>query len=90
MADVQIPTHVMVATKPTWSSNIVITQLVSAVAMVLALITGNQLDITAEQQGAIIVTIGVIGNAVTLIMRAFFSTTVTHAAAAKIIKAGGS
>jgi hypothetical protein len=50
--------------------------------MVLTFATGGKLNITADQQVAIVVTIGVVGNIVTWVMKTWFTATVTPASVA--------
>lgn len=73
------PDSVMVPTKSAWLSKINWTQGVSSVAMVLTLVSGGKLDLTADQQAAIVVTIGVAGDAATWVIKTWFTPTVTPA-----------
>lgn len=68
-----------VATVPVtsaWSSKINWTQAVSGAAMVLTLVSGGKVGLTADQQAAIVVTIGVIGNVITWICKTWFTNSV--------------
>lgn len=70
---------VVVEVKPAWQSKINWTQAVSGVAMILTLVSGGELNITAEQQLGIIAVIGLASNIVTWILKTWFTTTVTPA-----------
>lgn len=72
-------TSVMVPTKSAWLSKINWTQGVSSFAMVLTLISGGKLNLSADQQTAIVVTIGVAGDIVTYVIKTWFTPTVTPA-----------
>ena len=75
--------QVVVPVKSAWLSKINWTQAVASVAMVLTLVTGNAVALTGDQQSAIVVTIGVIGNIVTFVMKTWFTKSVTPSSAAK-------
>jgi hypothetical protein len=79
MADPQV----VVPVKSAWLSKINWTQAVASIAMVLALVTGNAISLTADQQGAVVVVIGVIGNIATFIFKTWFTKSVTPSSAAK-------
>jgi hypothetical protein len=79
MADPQV----VVPVKSAWLSKINWTQAVASIAMVLALVTGNSISLTADQQGAVVVVIGVIGNIATFIFKTWFTKSVTPSSAAK-------
>ena len=81
MADT--PTQVTVPVQSAWLSKINWTQAVQAVAMMLVWLSGGALNIDANQQAAIIVVIGVVGNIVTWIMKTWFTTTVTPQSVSK-------
>ncbi|MFZ3308924.1 MAG: hypothetical protein WBD53_08075 [Xanthobacteraceae bacterium] len=70
---------VMVPTKSAWLSKINWTQGVSSVAMVLTLVSGGKLNLTADQQVAIVVTIGIVGDVATWVIKTWFTPTVTPA-----------
>lgn len=70
---------VTVPTKSAWLSKINWTQGVSSFAMVLTLFSGGTLNLTADQQTAIIVTIGVVGDIATWVIKTWFTPTVTPA-----------
>ena len=70
---------VTVPTKSAWLSKINWTQGVSSAAMVLTLVSGGKLNLTADQQAAMIVTIGVVGDAATWVIKTWFTPTVTPA-----------
>lgn len=74
---------VLVPTKSAWLSKINWTQGVSSVAMLLTLVSGGTLSLTADQQTAIIVTIGVVGDIATWVIKTWFTPTVTPASVAK-------
>lgn len=60
-----------------WLSKINWTQIVQGVAMVLVFVSGNKINLTPDQQAAIVVVIGVVGNIVTVLFRQFGTNTVT-------------
>ena len=68
---------VRVDVKSAWASKINWTQAVSAVAMVLTLVSGGELNITAEQQLNIVAAIGILSSIVTWVLKTWFTTTVT-------------
>lgn len=70
---------VMVPTKSAWLSKINWTQGVSSFAMLLTLVSGGKLNLTADQQTAMIVTIGVVGDVATWVIKTWFTPTVTPA-----------
>lgn len=74
---------VVVPVKSAWLSKINWTQAVSGFAMILGFVTGNAVSLTADQQGALIVVIGLIGNIVTFVMKTWFTKSVTPSSAAK-------
>lgn len=74
---------VMVPTKSAWLSKINWTQGVSSFAMVLTLVSGGKLNLSADQQAAIIVTIGVVGDVATYVIKTWFTPTVTPASVGK-------
>jgi hypothetical protein len=59
-----------------WSSKINWTQAVAAFAMILTLVSGGKLGMDADQQTAAVVTIGVVCNITTWIMKTYFTTSV--------------
>ena len=59
-----------------WASKIIWTQAVAAFAMVLTLVSGGKVGMDADQQTAAVVTIGVICNIATWIMKTFFTARV--------------
>jgi hypothetical protein len=67
--------------KSAWMSKINWTQFVSSGAMLLTLVTGGKLNLTADQQTAIIVVIGVGGDIITYIMKTWFTPTITPGSA---------
>jgi hypothetical protein len=69
----------MVPTKSAWLSKINWTQGVSSFAMVLTLVSGGTLNLNADQQTAIIVTVGVVGDIATWVIKTWFTPTVTPA-----------
>ncbi len=60
-----------------WFSKINWTQVVQAAATVLVIATGGKLNITPEQQLQIVGAIVVVGNLATIIMKTYFTSTVT-------------
>jgi hypothetical protein len=70
---------VTVPTKSAWLSKINWTQGVSSLAMVLTLVSGGTLNLTADQQTAMIVTVGVVGDIATWVIKTWFTPTVTPA-----------
>lgn len=67
---------VTVPIKSAWLSKVNWTQAVSGAAMVLTFVSGGAIGLTADQQAALVVVIGVIGNVVTWVMKTFFTNTV--------------
>lgn len=76
-------THVTVPVQSAWLSKINITQAVQAAAMVVVWLSGGALNIDPTQQAAIVVTIGVVGNIVTWILKTWFTNTVTPGSVGK-------
>jgi hypothetical protein len=62
-----------------WTSKINWTQAVSATAMILTFATGGKVGMDAGQQAAAVVTIGVVTNVVTWVMKTWFTSTVHEA-----------
>ena len=62
-----------------WSSKINWTQVVGAAAMILTLLTGNRVSLSADQQAAIITVIGLIQGLVTWVLKTWFTAHVTAA-----------
>ncbi len=60
-----------------WLSKINWTQIVQGVAAVLVIATGGKLNLTPEQQLQIVGAIVVVGNLATIVMKTYFTTTVT-------------
>jgi len=75
-------TSTMVDVKSAWLSKINWTQAVSSFGMVLTLVSGGKLNLSADQQVAVVVTIGVVGDIVTWIVKTWFTPTVTPASVA--------
>jgi hypothetical protein len=75
--------QVTVPLKSAWASKINWTQAIAGVAMIVAFLTGGQLDVSADQQAALVVVIGVVGNVVTYIQRTWFTRAVTPASVEK-------
>jgi hypothetical protein len=71
------PTIALVKVKSAWLSKVNWTQIVAALAMILAFVTGNKIELTATEQSAIIVVIGLIGQFATFILKTWFTPTVT-------------
>jgi hypothetical protein len=59
-----------------WASKINWTQAVAAFAMILTLVSGGKVGMDADQQAAVVVTIGVACNIATWIMKTFFTARV--------------
>ena len=59
-----------------WASKINWTQAVAAFAMILTLVSGGKIGMDADQQTAVVVTIGVGCNIATWIMKTFFTARV--------------
>jgi hypothetical protein len=68
---------VTVPVASSWSSKINWTQAVSGLAMLLAWYSGGKINLTGDQQLALVTTIGVITNIVTWVLRTWFTKTVT-------------
>lgn len=69
--------EVIVPVKSAWTSKINWTQAVQAVAMVLTLVSGGKFNLTGEEQAAIITVIGIAGNVFTVVLKTFYTSTVT-------------
>jgi hypothetical protein len=69
--------------KSAWASKINWTQGVAAFAMILTLVSGGKFEITADQQVDIVVTIGVVCNVATWVIKTWFTPTVTPASLPK-------
>ena len=69
------PTTV-VEVKSAWASKINWTQAVAAAAMVVTVATGGKLNITPEEQAAIVVVIGLVSQFATVIMKTWFTSSV--------------
>ena len=82
MADTSAPATVAVATQSAWASKINWTQVVAGFAMILAWLSGGKMGLTADQQAALVTSIGVICNVVTWVQRTWFTRTVTPASVA--------
>ncbi len=76
MTDVVIPAAT-VPVQSGWFSKINWTQVVAGVAMIVAFVTGNKLQLDANTQSAIIILIGFISQVTTFVMRQYFTNTVT-------------
>ena len=83
MTNTDTPSVVTVPVQSAWLSKINWTQAIQAAAMVLVLVTGGKVNLDPTQQAAIVVTIGVLGNALTVIFKTWFTGTVTPQSAAK-------
>ncbi len=68
---------VVVNTQSPWFSKINWTQVVQGVAAVLVIATGGKIELTPEQQLQIVGAIVIAGNLATIIMKTYFTTTVT-------------
>lgn len=77
MNSADTPQVAVVKVKSAWTSKINWTQVVAALSMIVAFATGNKIDLTAAEQSAIIVAIGVIGNITTFVIKTWFTPTVT-------------
>ncbi len=76
MSTTTTPPVVTVPVTSAWGSKVNWTQAVAGAAMVLTFATGGKIGMTADQQAAVVVTIGVIGNVVTWVMKTFFTDSV--------------
>lgn len=79
----QTPATVQVDVKSAWASKINWTQAVSAFAMILTLVSGGKIGMSGDQQAAAVVTIGVVTNVVTWVIKTWFTPTVTAASLPK-------
>ena len=82
MSSPQAGDVVGVSVKSAWLSKINWTQAVAGAAMILTFISGGKMDLTADQQAALVMSIGVLGNIVTWIIKTWFTPTVTPASVA--------
>ncbi len=76
----EVITTVPAATVPVqspWFSKINWTQAVQALAAVLVIATGGKIDLTPTDQAYIVGGIVVVGNLLTVILKTYFTTTVT-------------
>lgn len=73
MTTPQVGSIAAVPVTSAWVSKVNWTQAVSGVAMVLAFVSGGRIGMTPEQQGALVVTIGVVTNIVTWILHTYFT-----------------
>jgi hypothetical protein len=73
--------QVSVSVKSAWLSKINWTQAASGAAMILAYISGGKMNITPDQQAALVVSIGVLGNVATWVIKTWFTATVTPSSA---------
>lgn len=62
-----------------WSSKVNWTQVVGGFAMVLTLVTGGKVGMTADQQAAAVTTIGVLCNIATWVLKTWFTPHVNAA-----------
>ena len=74
---------VVVPVESGWWSKINWTQAASALSAILVFFFGQTAALTAEQQLAVVVVIGLITNAATFVLRQWFTKTVTPAAISK-------
>lgn len=70
---------VIVEVKSAWVSKINWTQAIGGAAMVLGWYSGGKINLTADQQLALVTTIGVVSNLVTWVIKTWFTSTVTAA-----------
>ncbi len=68
---------VIVNTQSPWFSKINWAQVVQGVAAIAVIATGGKINLTPEQQLQIVGAIVVVGNLATIIMKTYFTTTVT-------------
>ncbi len=68
---------VVVNTESPWFSKINWTQIVQGIAAIAVIASGGKIDLTPEQQLQIVGAIVVVGNLATIIMKTYFTTTVT-------------
>jgi hypothetical protein len=76
---------VTVPVSSAWSSKVNWTQAVAAFAMILTLVSGGKIGMSADQQTAAVVTIGVLCNIATWILKTFFTSTVHAASLPKVV-----
>ncbi len=69
--------QVSVDVKSAWLSKINWTQGVAGAAMVIAYFSGGKINLSLDQQAALVVSIGVIGNVVTWVIKTWFTSTIT-------------
>ena len=73
--------QVSVSVKSAWLSKINWTQAVSGAAMIIAYLSGGKMSLTPDQQAALVVSIGVLGNVATWVIKTWFTATVTPSSA---------
>ncbi len=76
MISITVPAAV-VPVESSWLSKINWTQIVQGAAAVLVIASGGKLNLTPEQQLQIVGAIVVVGNLATIIMKTYFTTSVT-------------
>lgn len=73
------PANVVVATQSAWASKINWTQAIAGLSMLLSWYSGGKIGLTADQQLALVTSIGVIANLFTWVFKTWFTKTVTPA-----------
>ena len=81
--DVSQPTAVVNVVDDGWFSKINWTQAIQALAAVLVIGTGGKVNITPDQQLYLVGAIVIIGNLATVIMKTYFTPTVTKQSVGK-------
>ena len=76
MSNASTPTVATVSIKSAWLSKVNWTQAVAGAAMLLAYFSGGKFDLSPDQQAAFVVSIGVIGNLVTWVIKTWFTSTI--------------
>jgi hypothetical protein len=81
--DVTQPTAVVNVTDNGWFSKINWTQAVQAAAAVLVIATGGKINISPADQLYLVGAIVVVGNLITVVMKVYFTSTVTKQSVGK-------
>ena len=83
MSSTSVPVVAVVPVVSAWYSKINWIQVVSGAGMLMTFTTGGQVNMTASQQAAVVVVIGLISNIATFVMRTWFNGTVNPASLPK-------
>jgi hypothetical protein len=79
MSSNDVPQTATVPVTSGWTSKVNWTQAVAGAAMLITVSTGGKLNLTAEQQAAIVTVIGLVSQLATFILHTWFSPSVKAA-----------